>query len=99
VAAGRHGDDSLIIVMGSGASRGEVDRVVERIRSLGAEVHISVAPSRTVIAAVGDRSLLREVPWGAFSGVDRVLPALNPLGSVGVRGRWWVYRHRGAVCG
>jgi 3-deoxy-7-phosphoheptulonate synthase len=83
VAVGRHGDDSLIIVMGPGASRGEVDKVVERIRGLGAEVHISAAPHRTVIAAVGDRALLREVPWGAFPGVDSVLPALNPLGSVG----------------
>jgi len=73
-----HGDDSTIIVMRPGASAAEVDGVVERLRDVGAEAHVSVGQLRTIIGAVGDRSAIQQLPWEAFPGVERAVPVLKP---------------------
>ncbi len=67
----------MIIVMRSGASRAEIDVVVDKLVSLGSEGHISQGQFRTVIGAIGDRSVIQQVPWEAFEGVERAVPVLN----------------------
>lgn len=72
------GDDSTIIVMGREASRADVDHVVERLRDIGAEAHVSEGQLRTVIGAIGDRATIQQLPWEAFPGVERAVPVLKP---------------------
>ena len=73
------GDESLIIVMSSDASAEDVAHVVQRLEDIGAEAHVSVGKSRTVIGAVGDRETVEQLPWEAFPGVDRAVPVLKPF--------------------
>jgi 3-deoxy-7-phosphoheptulonate synthase len=69
----------LIIVMRSGATDEDIDHVVERLAAAGAESHISRGKHRTVIGAIGDREVIQQLPWEAFSGVERAVPVLKPF--------------------
>ena len=44
----------MIIVMRAGATRAEIDRVVEHVEALRLRPHIIVGTERTVVAVVGD---------------------------------------------
>ena len=67
----------MIIVMRRGASQTSVDAVVSKLESLGSEGHVSHGQLRTVIGAIGDRSVIQQVPWEAFEGVERAVPVLD----------------------
>jgi len=71
-------DDSTIIVMRRDATRADIDHVVERLRDIGAEAHVSEGQIRTIIGAVGDRAVIQQLPWEAFPGVERAVPVLKP---------------------
>ncbi|MDJ0496654.1 MAG: 3-deoxy-7-phosphoheptulonate synthase [Acidimicrobiia bacterium] len=73
------GDESLIIVMAGSATPEDVAHVIERLESIGAEAHVSEGKHRTVIGAVGDRASIQQLPWEAFSGVERAVPVLKPF--------------------
>jgi 3-deoxy-7-phosphoheptulonate synthase len=60
------------------ATPDDVANVVDRLRDIGAEAHISQGQLRTVIGAVGDRAAIQQLPWEAFSGVERAVPVLKP---------------------
>ncbi|MDH3539358.1 MAG: 3-deoxy-7-phosphoheptulonate synthase, partial [Acidimicrobiia bacterium] len=67
----------MIIVMTVDATPEQIRAVVERLRSIGAEAHVSEGQKRTVIGAVGDRGLIQQLPWEAMEGVDRAVPVLK----------------------
>ena len=69
----------MIIVMRSDATRGDVDNVLARLAEVGAEAHVSEGSRRTVIGIVGDRTRVQQLPWEAFSGVERAVPVLKPF--------------------
>jgi 3-deoxy-7-phosphoheptulonate synthase len=69
----------MIIVMGREASEGDIQHVVERLRAIGADAHISRGQTRTVIGAIGDRTQIQQLPWEAFPGVERSVPVLKPF--------------------
>jgi len=73
------GDESLIIVMNRDADSSDVDNVIERLKEIGAEAHISEGRYRTVIGALGDREVIQQLPWEAFDGVERAVPVLKPF--------------------
>jgi 3-deoxy-7-phosphoheptulonate synthase len=79
MVAGKNGDESLIIVMRPDAAPGDLDQVLQRLRSIGAEVHVSQGQRRTVVGAVGDGSQIQQLPWEAFPGVERAAPVLAPF--------------------
>lgn len=70
----------MIIVMQAGASREQIDRVMERIRELGYTPHPIYGVERTVIGAVGDErgKTVLESLIGA-PGVENVIPILKPF--------------------
>lgn len=68
----------MIIVMERGATRADIDHVVQRLSDIGAEAHVSEGQLRTVIGAVGDRSAIQQLPWEAVPGVERAVPVLKP---------------------
>ena len=69
----------MIIVMNNSATEADIEAVVERLRSVGSEAHVSVGQFRTVIGALGDREAIRQLPWEAMSGVEKAVPVLKPF--------------------
>jgi 3-deoxy-7-phosphoheptulonate synthase len=69
----------MIIVMRATASQVDIDQVVERITGHGLKPHISKGVERTIIGAIGDERVLRNVPFEALPGVEKVLPILKPF--------------------
>lgn len=65
--------------MRSDATREDVDHVLARLAEVGAEAHVSEGSRRTVIGIVGDRTRVQQLPWEAFSGVERAVPVLKPF--------------------
>ncbi len=69
----------MIIVMRSTATQADIDQVVERITQHGLKPHISRGVERTIIGAIGDERILRNVPFEALPGVEEVLAILKPF--------------------
>lgn len=69
----------MIIVMRSTATQADIDQVVERIHQHGLKPHISKGVERTIIGAIGDERILRNVPFEALPGVEKALPILKPF--------------------
>jgi len=69
----------MIIVMRSAATQADIDQVVERIIQHGLKPHISRGVERTIIGAIGDERILRNVPFEVLSGVEKALPILKPF--------------------
>jgi 3-deoxy-7-phosphoheptulonate synthase len=69
----------MIIVMRSTATQADIDQVVERIIHHGLKPHISRGVERTIIGAIGDERILRNVPFQALPGVEEALPILKPF--------------------
>jgi len=69
----------MVIVMRSGASPQEIEQVAQKITAYGLTPHISRGVERTIIGAIGDERILREVALEALPGVEKVLPILKPF--------------------
>ena len=68
----------MIVVMKPGASKEQVQHVVELIREFGMKEHVIVGTDRTVVACLGDK---RMVDKGAIENapmVERIVPILAP---------------------
>ncbi|MHB8781683.1 MAG: 3-deoxy-7-phosphoheptulonate synthase [Candidatus Geothermincolia bacterium] len=68
----------MVIVMREGVSREEIDFVVEKLHSVGAEAHVSQGEYMTVIGAIGDRENVMQLPLEAYPGVSRVISVMKP---------------------
>ena len=68
----------MIVVMSSGATREEIDKVIDRLGGLGFQIHLSEGVERTIIGAIGDKTILSEVALEAMHGVEKVVPILQP---------------------
>lgn len=66
----------MLIVMRHDASDTEVAGVVERLRSLGADVNVATEGGRTVIAGSVESTLHEGAPWDSFPGVERTMPVI-----------------------
>ena len=70
---------AVIIVMRPAATDADIDAVVRRLEDIDCEAHVSRGRHQTVIGAVGDRSVIQQLPWEAMAGVDRAVPVLKPF--------------------
>ena len=74
----------MIIVMGKGASKEQIDHVIDKIKELGYTPHPIYGEQRTVIGAIGDeRGKFRLESLTGFPGVESVMPILKPYKLVG----------------
>ncbi len=69
----------MIIVMNPGVQEEEIQRVVNKLKEAGLGVHLSAGEFRTIIGAIGDEKLVRELGLEAISSVERVLPITQPF--------------------
>ena len=68
----------MMIVMKEGATPSEVDAVVRRVQSVGAQAHVSHGELVTVIGAMGDREHVANLGLEGAPGVDHLVPILKP---------------------
>jgi 3-deoxy-7-phosphoheptulonate synthase len=68
----------MIIVLKPGHEEDDLHRIVNRLEDLGLRAHISRGEHRTIVGAIGDERVLREIPLESFPGVESVLPILKP---------------------
>src|SRR3954451_19720962 len=68
----------MMIVMKEGASQEEIDAIVRRVESVGAQAHISTGELVTVIGAIGDREHVANLELHGHPGVDHVTPITKP---------------------
>ncbi len=74
----------MIIVMQKGASKEQIDHVIDRIEALGYKPHPIFGEQRTVIGAIGDeRGKFRLESLASVPGVEVVMPILKPYKLVG----------------
>lgn len=68
----------MIVVMQNGATKEDINSIVDRLEGLGFTIHLSEGIERTIIGAIGDETRLVNVALEVMNGVDRVLPILQP---------------------
>src|SRR3954447_8062319 len=78
----------MMIIMKPTATASQVDAVIERIESVGAQAHPSRGEEVTVIGAIGDREHVARLGLEGYPGVDKLVPILKPykLASTQLRG-------------
>jgi 3-deoxy-7-phosphoheptulonate synthase len=68
----------VIIILKSGSTDEQIDRVVQRVEALGMQAHLSRGTFRTIIGVIGDESKFQPEQFQVLPGVSeviRVLPA------------------------
>ncbi len=68
----------MIVVMKSGTSEAKVQRMVDRIESMGLKAHVIVGTERTVVAAIGEKRDGNRETLESHEDVDKVVPILAP---------------------
>jgi 3-deoxy-7-phosphoheptulonate synthase len=69
---------SMIVVMQKGATKEQIDHMIERVESLGLKAHPIVGTERTVIAAIGEKRSQTKESLESGPGVAEVVPILAP---------------------
>ena len=80
----------MLIVMKSQASDEEVQAVIDKIESVGAQAHPSRGAELTLIGAIGDSDTevrVGQLELEGFEGVARVVPILKPYKLASLEGR------------
>jgi len=74
----------MIIIMKKGATKEQVDHVIDRIKELGYTPHPIYGEQKTIVGAIGDeRGKFRLESLGGVPGVEVVMPILKPYKLVG----------------
>jgi 3-deoxy-7-phosphoheptulonate synthase len=68
----------MIIVMRRGTSQEQVQSIVDRVKELGFQAHLSVGEERTIIGVIGDERYLNENLFVLMNGVEKVVRILSP---------------------
>jgi len=68
----------MIIVLKHGATKEEIDHVVQKIREYGLTPHVSEGKERTIVGVIGDERAIQNLPLSIFPGVEKVMPILSP---------------------
>jgi len=68
----------MIIVLKPGATKQEIDHVMEKIEKLGLKPWLSEGVERKIIGVIGEEDVLRVQPLEGIPGVEKVMPILKP---------------------
>ena len=77
-------DTTMVVVMRSGATDTDVDKVVKAIGEVGGDAFVSRGKHQTIIGLVGDLTQFTELPLHAFPGVEDVIRVSKPYKLVSV---------------
>lgn len=68
----------MIIIMKPNATEEQISHVVEKLKKIGFDVHLSKGTERTVIGAIGDKSTLQLETIQMLPGVSEIVPIRKP---------------------
>lgn len=68
----------MIIVLKPKATAKQISHIEQKLTEHGVAVHISKGTERTIIGAIGDESVISQMPIEAMPGVEKVMPILKP---------------------
>lgn len=68
----------MVVVMEKNASPTQVEKVIEKLKEKGFQIHLSQGVERTIIGAIGDRSKVDLEFLEAMPGVEKVCPIMKP---------------------
>jgi 3-deoxy-7-phosphoheptulonate synthase len=68
----------MIIVLKPDHQEEDLHRIIRKLEDLGLGAHVSKGEHRTIVGAIGDERVLREMPIESLPGVESVLPILKP---------------------
>ncbi|MEZ6045501.1 MAG: hypothetical protein R3C11_07950 [Planctomycetaceae bacterium] len=68
----------MIVVLKKGISDGVVQKIAQRVESMGLKAHVIVGTERTVIAAVGEKRNGEQETLESYEEVEKVVPILAP---------------------
>ncbi len=68
----------MIVVLKPGATPKQIENIKKKLVEHGVSVHISKGKERTIIGAIGEESVVSELPLAAMPGVEKVMPILKP---------------------
>src|SRR5437763_16898682 len=68
----------MIVVMKPGASKPQIEHMIERIEGLGLRSHVIVGTECTVVAALGEKRDGAKQALETLEGVEKVVPILAP---------------------
>ncbi|HLB25959.1 MAG TPA: 3-deoxy-7-phosphoheptulonate synthase [Nitrospirota bacterium] len=68
----------MIIVLRPDATAKQIEHVEKKLIEHGVSVHISKGTERTIIGAIGDETVIADLPLEAMPGVEKVMPILKP---------------------
>ena len=68
----------MIVVMKASATPADVERAVQRVEELGLISHLSKGESRTIVGAIGDKTLQMQEQLEQLPGVDEVMAISEP---------------------
>lgn len=74
---------SMIVVMKPNATKQEIQAVEERLLKLGFQTHPIYGEKKTVIGAIGDKSLVDPSSLSHMEGVEAIVPIMKPYKLVG----------------
>jgi 3-deoxy-7-phosphoheptulonate synthase len=69
----------MILVLRPDATLDQIDHVIERVKELGFQPHVSRGESRTIVGAIGDETKPFAQNFSAIPGVEQVLPIMKPF--------------------
>ncbi len=68
----------MVIVLNDQATEADIQLIIEKLHTVGAEAHVSRGQFKTVIGVIGDREKVMEIPFEAYPGVEKVVPIMKP---------------------
>jgi 3-deoxy-7-phosphoheptulonate synthase len=69
----------VVIVMQPGVKAEQIQQIAARLEEVGLGVHLSEGKFRTIIGAIGDEKLVRQMSLEALPFVEKVLPITQPF--------------------
>ena len=69
----------MVIVMQPGVKAEQIQQIAARLEEVGLGVHLSEGKFRTIIGAIGDEKLVRQMSLEALPFVEKVLPITQPF--------------------
>ena len=77
----------MIVVMEPRADDQLIDSIIDKLKSMGFEIHLSRGIEKTIIGAVGERRAEAAQALEAMAGVEKVVPILHPFKLAGLQFR------------
>src|SRR5579862_1055143 len=68
----------MIIVLKSQAKEADIKNVVDKIKEIGLQAHVSTGTERTIIGVIGDERLIKKEQFSLLPMVENVIPVLKP---------------------